>query len=242
MDALTSTAASGMRARMESLDMLANNVANAGTAGYKNDREFYNLYVSPEAAGGAPPVTMPVIESPWTDFSQGTLQSTGNPLDFAISGKGFFVVDGPSGPIYTRDGAFTISPAGVLTTAAGYPVRASGGGQITLQPNSNVEVAADGSINQDGQGVGRLALVEFPSQGAVVKQGANYFIADPNVKPTAATGRIDQGKLETSNASAAESAVRLISVMRQFEMLQKAAALGWDMNRRAIEDVARVGS
>src|ERR1044071_5938381 len=70
MDPLTSTAASGLRARMESLDMLANNLANAETGGYKIDREFYSLYSSPEA-GGNDPVTLPVIERHWTDFSQG---------------------------------------------------------------------------------------------------------------------------------------------------------------------------
>src|SRR5947208_8328714 len=101
MDALTGAAASGLRARMESLDMLANNLANAETGGYKTDREFYNLYVAPEAAAGESPTTMPLVERPWTDFSQGTIRQTGNSLDFALSGKGFFAVDGPTGPLYT---------------------------------------------------------------------------------------------------------------------------------------------
>src|ERR1051326_3728537 len=100
MDALTSAAASGLRARMESLDMLANNLANADTGGYKIDREFYSLYAAPETAANDP-LTMPVIERPWTDFSQGTIRPTGNPLDFALAGKGFFRVDGPNGPLYT---------------------------------------------------------------------------------------------------------------------------------------------
>src|ERR1700690_2723679 len=92
MDTLTIAAAGGMRARMESLDMLANNLANTETGGYKTDREFYNLYVSAEAAGlgDGPAATLPVIERPWTDFSQGTLRATGSPLDLALSGKGFF--------------------------------------------------------------------------------------------------------------------------------------------------------
>ena len=89
MDTLTISAASGMRARMESLDMLANNMANADTNGYKTDREFYNLYVSPEAeAAEGSPATLPVIERPWTDFSQGSLRPTGSPLDLALTGKG----------------------------------------------------------------------------------------------------------------------------------------------------------
>ena len=94
MDPLTAIAASGLRARMESLDMLANNIANASTGGYKADREFYNLYTSPEAAGDDSLSTMPLIERPWVDHSQGILHTTGNALDVAISGKGFFAVDG----------------------------------------------------------------------------------------------------------------------------------------------------
>jgi len=96
MDALTAIAASGLRSRMESLDLLANNIANATTGGYKSDREFYSLYSAPEAESLS---TMPVIERPWTDFSQGSLRRTGNPLDLALSGKGFFAVTGPAGPL-----------------------------------------------------------------------------------------------------------------------------------------------
>src|SRR5260370_18707492 len=107
MDGLTAAAASGMRARMESLDMLANNLANVSAPGFKADREFYNTYVAAEAAdspaGGS---VMPVIERQWTDFSQGTLTPTGNPLDVALRGKGFFVATSSSGPLFTRDGSF----------------------------------------------------------------------------------------------------------------------------------------
>ncbi|HET9319988.1 MAG TPA: flagellar hook-basal body complex protein, partial [Bryobacteraceae bacterium] len=91
MDALSIAAASGLRSRMETLDMLANNLANSTTGGFKLDREFYSLYVSSEAQASSPdPTTVPVIEKQWTDFSQGLLVNTGNNLDVALSGKGFF--------------------------------------------------------------------------------------------------------------------------------------------------------
>src|ERR1041385_5684143 len=106
MDSLTATAASGLRSRMESLELLANNVANATTGGYKADREFFSLYLAPDAQDSEPPTTMPVIERPWIDLSQGVLQSTGNSLDVALSGTGFFSVAGPAGPLYTRNGSF----------------------------------------------------------------------------------------------------------------------------------------
>lgn len=247
MDALTISAASGLRARMESLEMLANNLANTATDGYKSDREFYSLYFSAEARAAWPearPATLPVIERHWTDFSQGTLRPTGNPLDMALSGRGFFSVNGPAGPLYTRNGNFRLSAAGVITTLEGYPVRAVGGGGLQTVSSAPIEVLADGAVLQDGLALGHLEVVEFADPAALAKQGASYFRpAVAGAAPRAAEGAaVMQGKLEGSNVAAAEGAVRLVSVMRQFEMLQKAIALGAEMNRRAVEEVARVGS
>jgi flagellar basal body rod protein FlgG len=229
---------------MESLDMLANNLANAETGGFKTDREFYSLYLAPEAAGTESPSAMPVIEKPWTDFSQGVIRSTGNPLDFALSGKGFFSVDGPNGPLYTRQGAFRLSPAGLLVTTEGYPVRLAGGGQLQTTSSDPLSVSADGSVSQQGQPLGKLAIMNFADDGALAKQGNSYFRpADPAATPVAAAGvEVQQGKLENSNVGTAESAVRLVGVMRQFEMLHKAISIGADMNKKAVEEVARVGS
>lgn len=244
MDALTGAAASGLRARMESLDMLANNLANAETGGFKTDREFYSLYLAPEAAGAESPATMPVVEKPWTDFAQGVIRPTGNPLDFALSGKGFFSVDGPGGPLYTRQGAFRISSAGVLVTSEGYPVRLAGGGQLQTSSPEPLDVSTDGSVSQQGQPLGKLAIMNFTDDGVLAKQGNNYYRpGDPAATPVAASGvEVQQRRLEGSNVGTAESAVRLVAVLRQFEMLHKAVAIGDDMNKKAVEEVARVGS
>src|ERR1043166_3009241 len=112
MDPFTAIAASGLRSRLESLDLLANNIANASTGGYKADREFYSLYASNEAADSDSVSTMPVIESQWTDHSQGELRQTGNVLDVALAGKGFLEVIGPSGPLYTRNGNLRLDANG----------------------------------------------------------------------------------------------------------------------------------
>ena len=250
MDPMTISAASGLRARMETLDMLANNLANAATGGFKSDREFYSLYVSGEAQASADampgevPTTVPVIEKHWTDFSQGLLVPTGNSLDLALTGKGFFAVNGPSGPLYTRNGNFRLSASGVLETAEGYPLRVQGGKTIKTQSSGSLQVLPDGEVRQDGQALGKLELASLSDKTPMVKQGNNYFsLTEPNAKPApAADARVEQGKIENSNVSPAEAAVRLVSVMRQFEMLQKAISLGADMNRRAVEEVARVGS
>src|SRR5579883_3612686 len=123
MDPLTSAAAAGLQANMDSFDMLANNMANASTSGFKADREFYSSYLAPEADDLMNPTVgvSPVVQKQWTDFAQGTLQTTGNATDLALSGQGFFVVNGPNGPLYTRGGSFQFNSQGVLTTAEGYP-------------------------------------------------------------------------------------------------------------------------
>ncbi len=224
--------------------MVANNVANASTGGYKADREFYSLYVAPEAEGGDPDSdsTMPVIERPWTDLSQGTLQTTGNALDVALSGSGFFTVEGPRGSLYTRNGSFRLAPDGKLTTSEGYPLAGADGNPLTLTGSLPIDISADGTVRQDGNIIGQLQVVDFPAARGLRKQGTNYFrLTDPAVTPLApAATSVEQGKLESSNTGTAESAIRLVNIMRQFEMLQKAVSLADDMNKQAIEQVAKI--
>jgi flagellar basal body rod protein FlgG len=242
MDPITAIAASGLRAQMDSLDMLANNMANASTGGYKADREFYSLYAAPEAQENDPASTMPVIERSWTDWSQGLVHSTGNQLDLAISGNGFFSVDGPGGPLYTRNGSFRLGAGGKLVTSDGYAVRGASGASLTMQTSRPIEISSDGTVRQDGTVIGQLEIVDFTSTAGLAKQGSNYFrVSDPALRPTASSkASVEQGKLEDSNTGSAEGAVRLVGIMRQFEMLQKAISLAGDMNKQAIEEVAKV--
>jgi flagellar basal body rod protein FlgG len=243
MDNISISAASGMRARMESLDLLANNLANTETGGYKADREFYSVYTSAEASADAQNnlATLPVIEKQWTDLSAGDLKPTYSPLDLAVDGDGLFAIQTARGVRYTRNGNFRLSPAGTLTAADGSPVRSQTGLPITLDGSVPVEILPDGTVQQAGNPVAKLQVSSF-GPADLSKEGANYFIAAQNATAAPATGSILQGKLEQSNVGAAESAVRLISITRQFEILQKAASIGNDLNKQAIEQVARVVS
>jgi flagellar basal-body rod protein FlgF len=246
MDQIAVTAASGLHARMEALDLVANNLANSTTGGFKLDREFYSLFSIGEDSGleGDADTKLPVIQTQWTDFTQGTLQPTGNSLDLGLSGKGFFVVNGPSGPLYTRSGSFKISAAGVLTTQDGYAVLTTGGQPFQTQSQAPLDVAPDGSVTQDGEDLGQLDLVDFQDRSVLQKVGNSYFgVTNPKVKTIpAADVTVAQGKIENSNVAPAESAVRLVGLMRQFEMLQKAISVTTDMNKKALDDVARVGA
>jgi flagellar basal body rod protein FlgG len=235
MDPLLISAASGLKARMESLDMLANNVANTGTSGFKADREFYGLFED----------QLPVIEKQWTDFSQGALTLTGNPLHVALDGPGFLAVNSPAGIVYTRAGELRISKSNQLESAAsGFPLRdvLVNGRPISVDPTQAVDIGLDGTVRQGGQQVGKIEIADLNQAAGMGKLGNSYFsMAGPNPgAPPEGGVEIRQGMLEQSNVSAADAAVRLIGVMRQFEMLQRAVLIGADMNKHAVEEVARV--
>jgi flagellar basal body rod protein FlgG len=227
---------------MEALDVLGNNIANAATDGYKGDRELYNLHFGQATRHLQTSVSLPVIEGQWTDFSQGLLQTTDNPLDFALRGEGFFAVNGPSGPLYTRSGSFRLAKDGTVETPDGYTVRLAGNDKpLKVEGEAPLEISAKGEARQAGQILGRLEIVRFDDPTVLSKQGGTMFQPAAGAKPVAADTEVLQGKVEASNVSSAESAVRIVSVMRQFEMLQKAISLASDMDRQVINEVAKVG-
>jgi flagellar basal-body rod protein FlgF len=247
MDPISVTAAAGLRSRMEALDLLSNNLANTATSGFKADHEFYSLFQGKDADlsfDGLGASTLPHVQKTWTDFKPGMVQPTGNPLDLALTNKGFFSVTGPNGPMYTRNGSFKLSSTGVLTSQEGYPVRDVDGKPIQTDSQSPIEITATGAVQQKGVVVAQMELVDFKDTAGLNKVGGSYFrVANPSVKPIPALDPgVQQGRIEASNVVPAESAVRLVELMRQYEMLQKAVSMTADMNKRATEDVARVGA
>jgi len=244
MDTLTAIAASGMRARMQELDILANNLANTSSSGYKSDRELYSVYASKDASGtkDASVHTDPWIKGTWVDFTQGTIAPTGNPLDVALVGKGFLEVRGASGSLYTRNGSLKVTSKGDLVAAEDRAVLDTSGSPVKIDPSKSYEIDATGAVKQDGNTVARLSVVEFSNPTALVKAGQSYFqsTGSSNVATPAVATEVHQGVLEESNAGPAEGAVRLVSVMRQFEMLQKAITLSSDMDKQAFSEVAKV--
>jgi flagellar basal-body rod protein FlgF len=222
-----------MKARLDSLDMLANNIANANTAGFKSDREFYGLYEE----------QLPVVESQWTDFSQGTLTQTGNPLDLALNGKGMFALNSPRGVVYTRTGNFQISKENQLANGDGYTLRdvLNQGRPITVDPAQAVTISKAGVVSQGGQDLGQIEVGSpDATPQALSKLGSTYFSLTDSSTPAASQADVLQGQMEQSNVPASDSAVKLVGIMRQFEMLQKAITLDTDMSKQAIQEVAKV--
>ncbi len=243
MDSVSVIAASGLQSRMQALDLVANNLANSTTGGFKLDQEFYSLFTAgeDESVDGAS-TTLPLVKKQWTDFSQGILTPTGGPLDLALSGRGFFAVKGPSGPLYTRNGSFRLSTNGQLTTPEGYEVLDTNGKPIQTQSPALIEVSANGTVTQAGNELGQLQVADFQDRSILQKLGNSYFsVSDATATPALTTdATVQQGKIENSNVAPAESAVRLVGLMRQFEMLQKAITITTDMNKQALSEVARV--
>ena len=215
-------AASGSRVRLEILDLLANNIANSNTPGFKVDREFYGLYLSAEAqestnGPGAPlPTDLPEIEHHWTDYSQGSLMATGNPLDLAIAGQGFFEILTSSGKRWTRNGSFRIGATGQLETQDGdvLIVTPPPGRDFLLDANLPYSINKQGEIVQDGQTLGTIQLMSPGLPGAQLeKTGMSYFKVDDGSLPSLATSaEIHEGFLERPRIpNVADSTIRLVS-------------------------------
>lgn len=241
------TAAWGMDAQIERLTLLANNLANLATAGFKADHpEFSQFLTSPTPAGPVPPTgpagppsAMPVLSRIVTDHSQGLTRETGNPLDLAISGPGFFVLDTPAGLRLTRAGNFTRNPEGLLVAADGAPVRGTSGNIQLL--NGTVTVASDGEVLVDGRSQGHLLIVSPSSLARLTKTSGTRFIPPENEALVAtATAGVRQGALELSNVNPVLTLVALIDALRTYEAAQRAARSADETLARAANDLGRV--
>ena len=233
---------------MESLDLLANNLANSSAPGFKADRERFSLYLadasaeSQEVATGVPQPFLPVIESNWTDTSQGQLKATGNAGDLALVGPGYFQVNTPDGPLFTRDGRFSATQTGQLVNANGYQFASDNGKPLQIDPALPVEVDSEGVIRQQGTEVGRLKITDWNPELSNERRAGGYFRlnGDSLSGLQKSKAQVQQGFQEQANFNPAEGSVRLIEVLRQFESLEKAAQIGEEMSRHSVEDVARI--
>jgi flagellar basal-body rod protein FlgF len=239
------TAAAGMRARMETLDVIGNNIANAGANGYKADQEFYRLFEgalsrSGQGVGNRP--EMPYLQGSRIDFRQGPLATTGATLDVALSGPGFLVVETPQGELYTRNGSLRLDAEGTLLTSDGLSVLGADRQPLTLPREGEVEISTTGAINVDGIPVGQLLIEEFFNPNALRKVGNTLFAAPDGVEPElAAQTNILQGSLESANVNVPEAAVRLIAASRHFDLLRRAASLvGDEMEGQAVERLGAI--
>jgi flagellar basal-body rod protein FlgF len=220
------SAASGMSAALRNQDVLAQNLAHAVVPGYRRQGLSFSSFVvpgsAPADASGTPPPHGVQIAKHASTFAPGPLQQTGNPLECALQGDGFFVLDGPKGPLYTRNGQFQLNAEGQLVSQAGYPVRGVGGPLSIPQNAAKIQIAQDGTIMADNTSVGQLELASFADAGQLIRAGTTLFQAPPGTTTQPFTGTVRQGYREGSNVQIIHEMVQMIAGMRQYEAAGKA--------------------
>lgn len=246
------TALSGAIAQGQRLDTISNNIANANTVGFKKDQQTFREYLTTfekeqevikvprlpattESFYDMQGLDQSYVDSSgtYTDFSQGSLTPTGNSLDVAIDGDGFFEVVTPQGIVMTRKGNFSIDGNGTLVTGEGLPVLTTdeGGADpagriIQLQPNAgNVQIAEDGSVFQGEELLGRLSVIRVIDQSTLQKTGNSSYKFRENANPEVAvidSPKLRQGYLEGSNVNIVQEMTDMIAASRAFETNQKA--------------------
>lgn len=228
------------------LDVVANNVANLNTGGFKAESVAFERYLMPTASAGAfDPAdrTLQYVQDrgTWHDFSQGAVQRTGNSLDVALEANGFLVVETPRGERYTRNGALQLNAAGELVTTEGFRVLGDAGA-ITFQAgDQDIAIAADGTVSVPGGGRGKIRVVNFDQPQRLRKDGLSTFSAPAGVQANVVqTPKLVQGAVEKSNVNGVAEMTRLIEVSRAYQSIAGLLQSQGDMRRTAIERLAEV--
>ncbi|MEW6268924.1 MAG: flagellar hook basal-body protein [Thermodesulfobacteriota bacterium] len=238
------SAVSGSLSALERLDAITHNLANASTPGFKAQLAVHRASelrgAVPHATAVATPINRSHVE---TDFSQGSLEATSDPYHLALSGPGFFVVDGPQGERLTRRGTFSLDAKGFLVTSDGARVQGDGG-DLALGDAANdgpIQIAPDGTIEVGDNRLGRVRVVTVDDPQQLRREGASEFTAAPGAARDADDGTfvVRQGALEKTNASPVANLVALIETLRGFEAYTTATTRLDEVSERAINEVAR---
>ena len=242
--------AAGAMAYEKRMQVISNNLANINTSGFKKDKGHYQVIDSPESIKEdleknaiskeekQPPLWLQFETK--TDFSAGALKHTGNPLDLALEGDGFFCIKTEQGTQYTRNGNFSLDQDGMLVTMDGLSVLGEGG-PINIDGNT-FTVDAKGNVSVDGNLVDTIKIVGFQKQDALKKTGNSLFaIADNStVESRFENTGVSQGFIELSNVNAIRMITEMIEVLRGYESYQKAIKTADEANAKSINDVGRV--
>jgi flagellar basal-body rod protein FlgF/flagellar basal-body rod protein FlgG len=239
-------ACTGLIARTESLETIANNLANSSTTAFRARHNVFSSVLASAHTSGLSVLNQDandygVLGGQRLDETQGALQPTSNPLDMAIEGSGYFAVQLKSGATaYTRAGNFTVSRDRQLVTAGGDPVLGENGAPITIvgQP---VSVSADGTISANGAIAGKLKVVEFAPNAQLQNSGTSYYTAPAGSAKTATNSNVRQGMLESSNVNPVTSVVELITAQRDVESMRRVLTMfNSEIDKTAAQDLPHV--
>lgn len=219
---------SRMAAQLRATAVIAHNLANADTPGFHASRPVFAEHLAAARAtlpAGARHLHFTWDRATWRDTDPGPLRQTGNPLDVAIAGEGYFAVETPRGERYTRAGRFTLSADGTIVDMGGHPVLSDAGRPIRLAPGEGeITIAADGTISGRNGEIGRLRVVRFADPQALQAEGERLFAAPPGVDPEPLDRpRLVQGVLEGANVNPVLEMVRMTEELRQFQFAVRLA-------------------
>jgi flagellar basal-body rod protein FlgF len=226
------------------MDVVANNIANADTAGFKvesimSETNPETLPVQP--GSGSRQIQFVLDKGLARDFSQGSLSATSSPLDVAIEGDGFFEINAARGQRYTRDGRFSLDATGRLVTQAGEPVGGEGGDIIVDPKLGEVTIAKDGTISQGTNRLGKLPVYRFASLSALAKDGDGLYRNDANQAPEAAAdAQLHQSSVESSNVRPVIEVTRMIEISREYERIARLMDQTAELDRQSISRLGRV--
>ena len=214
MDSSIYIALSQQMAKFEDMAVTSNNIANINTPGYNAQRLIFNQYLVDSGNKSGEKDAYANDPYAYRDTSAGAMQSTGNPLDLAITGPGYFQVKTPLGTRFTKAGNFQINAEGMLITNQGYPVLGADGAEISIPPTTRkVEINGIGQITADGQATGQVGVVEFDNEQAMTRLGNSLFDSKAAGKPAVAA-RVVQGALEASNVNGVTELVHVMDISR----------------------------
>ncbi|MFZ4122404.1 MAG: flagellar basal-body rod protein FlgF [Caulobacterales bacterium] len=223
------------------LEISASNMANVTTTGFKADSLVLAEYARDPARSDDQPNDIRFVRDIGVarDMRQGEIRLTGNTFDLAIEGDGFFTVQGAAGPVYTRDGAFTLNGSGQLVTSDGRPVLSQGGTPLVFDPQGDQPtIGRDGTVRLAGTDVGRLGVVSFANPAALVKLGDNTWSAGGQASAPA-DGEVIQGALEDSNVIAVVELTNLIQISRAYESAARIVRGADELRQRALDRLGR---
>jgi len=225
----------GLFRQEKQYSIIANNLSNIDTIGYKRDVPiFWRIMVETSNK-----YSHSVTETSATLFDQGDLKRTGNTLDLAIEGEGFFKVKTPAGIRYTRSGSFQLNREGILIQSNGFPVLGQGG-EISLGSGSIV-IGADGSIQVNGADRGKIALVTFADVASLKKEGQTLFrLEEEQEEKEAPNSKILQGSLEMSNVDSMREMVQLIDSLQTFEACHRVVQANDEMDGKAVNELGKL--
>ncbi|MEZ5959413.1 MAG: flagellar basal-body rod protein FlgF [Hyphomonadaceae bacterium] len=229
------------RVMQRRMDVAANNLANVSTTGFKADGLLLEEADQTSAHADEDPSDIRFVRDIGIVhyMEQGPIEMTGNPLDVALEGDGFIMVQGPNGPLYTRDGAFTLTGDGRLVTSDGRAVLSSGGAPIVLDPQGeSPSIGRDGAIRVAGVEAGRIGVASFAAPGALSKVGDNLWDASGQA-PGEFEGVVLQGALEGSNVRPVVELTRLIEISRAYQSAAKIVSGADELRQRAIQQLGR---